>query len=118
MGDDLRPAELDAAFPRPGITESAESLQCFQHPLDHLKGPSQRWQIAAEKLGMPLSFAGRCHRGLEPGGWGHGKKMMELLISVGLKPKHRLFDVGCGALRFGVQAISYLKKGHYYGLDP
>lgn len=39
------------------------------------------------------------------------------MVSQGLRPEHRLLDVGCGALRGGVHFISYLTDGHYHGVD-
>lgn len=39
------------------------------------------------------------------------------LIEVGLKPEHKLLDVGCGPLRLGLQAIQYLNDGNYFGMD-
>ena len=35
----------------------------------------------------------------------------------GLKPQHKLIDLGCGTLRGGIPLIDYLQKGHYYGLE-
>jgi SAM-dependent methyltransferase len=46
-----------------------------------------------------------------------GKLQFEFLVSQGLRPEHRLLDVGCGALRGGVHFIRYLEPGHYYGID-
>lgn len=46
-----------------------------------------------------------------------GQLQIEFLLAQGLSPAHRLLDVGCGALRFGVKAVDYLDAGHYYGID-
>lgn len=35
----------------------------------------------------------------------------------GLKPTHRLLDVGCGPLRAGLHLIPYLDAGNYFGID-
>jgi len=35
----------------------------------------------------------------------------------GLRPQHRLLDVGCGTLRGGLPLIDYLDNGHYTGID-
>jgi len=32
-------------------------------------------------------------------------------------PRHRLLDIGCGALRGGIHFIRYLDPGNYYGVD-
>jgi SAM-dependent methyltransferase len=61
--------------------------------------------------------AGR-HRRLVGGKWDEiGRLQLELLISRGLRPEHRVLDVGCGALRAGVLLIQYLEPGHYFGID-
>lgn len=39
------------------------------------------------------------------------------LNSLDLKPHHYLLDIGCGGLRLGLWAISYLESGHYFGVD-
>lgn len=57
-------------------------------------------------------------RGRVGGMWDEiGRLQFEYLVSHGLKPSHRLLDVGCGCLRGGVHFISYLADGHYYGID-
>ncbi|WP_165987371.1 class I SAM-dependent methyltransferase [Streptomyces sp. YIM 98790] len=35
----------------------------------------------------------------------------------GLKPEHRMLDIGCGNLRAGWRFIEYLDPGNYYGID-
>jgi ubiquinone/menaquinone biosynthesis C-methylase UbiE len=47
-----------------------------------------------------------------------GDWQFDILKRSGLKPEHRLLDVGCGPLRLGSLAIPYLEPGHYYGIDP
>lgn len=41
----------------------------------------------------------------------------EFLTSRGLRPEHRLIDIGCGALRGGIPLIEYLETGHYAGVE-
>ncbi len=41
----------------------------------------------------------------------------EFLTSSGLRPEHRLLDIGCGALRGGIPLIHYLETGHYTGIE-
>ena len=41
----------------------------------------------------------------------------KFLTSRGLRPEHRLLDVGCGTLRGGVAFIEYLEPGHYIGVE-
>jgi len=46
-----------------------------------------------------------------------GKLQFEFLRREGLEPRHRLLDVGCGALRGGVHFVRYLEPGRYCGID-
>jgi SAM-dependent methyltransferase len=46
-----------------------------------------------------------------------GRLQFEYLRQRGLRPHHRLLDVGCGALRGGIHFARYLEEAHYYGLD-
>lgn len=58
------------------------------------------------------------HRSFIGGMWDElGDLQFEFMKEQGLKPHHRLGDVGCGALRGGVKFIPYLDAGNYYGLD-
>lgn len=42
---------------------------------------------------------------------------LPVLQEHGLKPSHRLLDLGCGTLRVGSSLIRYLERGHYVGVD-
>ena len=46
-----------------------------------------------------------------------GELQFEYLKEMGMRPHHKVGDVGCGALRGGVRIIPYLDAGNYYGLD-
>lgn len=39
------------------------------------------------------------------------------LRQLGLRPEHRLLDIGCGPLQGGIAFIRYLDEGHYTGID-
>jgi SAM-dependent methyltransferase len=39
------------------------------------------------------------------------------LRGVGLEPRHRLLDLGCGTLRGGIPLIAHLEPGHYTGIE-
>lgn len=39
------------------------------------------------------------------------------LTQQGLRPQHRMCDIGCGTLRGGIPFISYLETGHYTGIE-
>jgi len=47
-----------------------------------------------------------------------GDWQFDILKRYGLKPEHRLLDIGCGPLRLGLLAIPYLAPAHYCGIDP
>lgn len=42
---------------------------------------------------------------------------IQFLKSRGLRPNHRLIDIGCGTLRGGLPIINYLEKGNYVGVE-
>jgi cyclopropane fatty-acyl-phospholipid synthase-like methyltransferase len=41
----------------------------------------------------------------------------KFLSSRGLRPEHRLLDIGCGTLRGGIPLIDYLDCGNYVGVE-
>lgn len=58
------------------------------------------------------------HRDFVGGLWDEiGQLQFDFLVEQGLKPHHKLIDVGCGALRGGVHFVRYLQPGNYFGLD-
>jgi len=63
-------------------------------------------------------IACQVHRGMIGGRWEElGLLQLEFMKSHGLRPEHRLADVGCGALRGGIKYLAYLNPRNYYGLD-
>lgn len=46
-----------------------------------------------------------------------GQLQFDFLKKRGLKPEHRLLDLGCGTLRGGRHFIRYLNAGNYTGID-
>ena len=46
-----------------------------------------------------------------------GRLQFDTLLREGLETRHRLLDIGCGALRGGIHFIEYLDRGHYAGID-
>lgn len=46
-----------------------------------------------------------------------GALQLDYLKAHGLRPDHRLFDLGCGTLRAGRLLIRYLQPGGYTGMD-
>ncbi len=58
------------------------------------------------------------HRAIVGGMWEEvGQLQFDFLVENGLKPSHRLLDIGCGCLRGGVHFVRYLNPGNYYGID-
>jgi SAM-dependent methyltransferase len=46
-----------------------------------------------------------------------GQLQFDYLMGHGLKPEHKILDIGCGNLRAGRLFIDYLDAGNYYGID-
>ncbi|MFE9648730.1 class I SAM-dependent methyltransferase [Streptomyces sp. NPDC006365] len=46
-----------------------------------------------------------------------GRMQFDYLVRHGLKPQHRMLEIGCGNLRAGRLFIDYLESGNYYGID-
>lgn len=58
------------------------------------------------------------HREIVGGAWDEiGKLQLSFLLTQGLRPHHKLLDIGCGSLRGGVHFVPYLEEGHYFGID-
>lgn len=47
-----------------------------------------------------------------------GRLQLDTMRALGLRPEHRLLDIGCGSLRAGKHFIPYLERGHYFGIEP
>lgn len=47
----------------------------------------------------------------------HGFLQLQFLIHHGLKPEHKLLDVGCGPGRAARRFVPYLNPGRYWGAD-
>jgi hypothetical protein len=47
-----------------------------------------------------------------------GRAQLEILLARGLLPRHRVLDIGCGALRGGWWLINFLRPGRYFGIEP
>ena len=46
-----------------------------------------------------------------------GDMQFDYLLGHGLRPEHRMLEIGCGNLRAGRRFIRHLEPGHYYGVD-
>ena len=47
-----------------------------------------------------------------------GASQFALAVACGLREEHHLLDFGCGSLRAGRFFITYLRSGHYFGIEP
>lgn len=47
-----------------------------------------------------------------------GEIQLEILKRAGLKPRHRVLEIGCGALHGALEIISYLEDYGYVGIEP
>ena len=64
------------------------------------------------------AVAAGAHRELVGGMWDEiGRLQLDVMVAGGLRPHHRLLDVGCGSLRGGVHFVPYLDPGNYFGID-
>ena len=58
------------------------------------------------------------HRDIIGGRWDEtGRIQMDLLLRLGLQPRHRVLDIGCGPLRTGCRLVPFLAPGNYWGTD-
>lgn len=58
------------------------------------------------------------HRSLVGLAWDTmGNLQLKILRDHGLRPDHKVLDIGCGCLRAGVKIIAYLEPDNYYGID-
>lgn len=63
-------------------------------------------------------IARKAHREFIGGKWDQlGQLQFEFMVDRGLRPEHRLLDIGCGCLRGGIHFLRYLDAGNYCGLD-
>ena len=78
-----------------------------------MKGINTYWkELTAEDIEQ-----GR-HRTMVGGLWNEiGTLQFEFLCSRGIRPSHKLLDIGCGCLRGGIHFIRHLDTGNYHGLD-
>jgi hypothetical protein len=58
------------------------------------------------------------HRDIVGGRWEEtGRLQLALLQARGLRPHHRLIDIGAGALRLGCKVVPFLDPGNYWATD-
>jgi len=71
-----------------------------------------------DKAGIEAAVNSGGHRSVVGGLWEEiGQLQIDFLVSRGLRPQHRLLDIGCGSLRAGVKFVRYLDPERYFGTD-
>ena len=69
--------------------------------------------------GIRMAVSRGQHRDVIGGLWEElGQLQLDFMIREGLKPHHKLLDIGCGSLRGGIHYIRYLDVGNYVGDRP
>lgn len=59
------------------------------------------------------------HRRYVGGFWDEAaQSAMKALTGLGMRPEHRLLDVGCGSFRIGRKLVEFLEPGKYVGIEP
>ena len=67
---------------------------------------------------LQLKKPGIDHRKAVGGMWHEmGWFQLGYMVGAGLRPHHRLLDVGCGSMRGGMLFTRYLDRGNYWGFD-
>jgi SAM-dependent methyltransferase/2-polyprenyl-3-methyl-5-hydroxy-6-metoxy-1,4-benzoquinol methylase len=86
---------------------------------DHAEAPGSQMENAYFDAGrIETEVAAGRHREVIGGKWDQiGALQFEFLKAQGLRPHHKLLDVGCGSLRGGVHFVRYLDPAGYFGLD-
>jgi len=84
-----------------------KAIELYQK-FDYLEAYSRHIDLRVER--DPKSAVG--------GRWDEiGKFQFDFIIQMGLKPYHKMLDIGCGTLRGGRYFIQYLDSGNYTGID-
>lgn len=109
---EITPAVL--ATLRDKDSKNPEYLQLYQDH-DFITAYSLHTDKRIEKDGPELAIGAKKDGAQD---WDiHGPQQLSFLKYQGLQPDGKLVDFGCGTGRLAVQAIPYLTKGEYVGLD-
>jgi SAM-dependent methyltransferase len=97
---------------RPYVRRAARDRWLRLRHRDHVA--YYRAVMASDTAGSPEAAVGsRSHER-----WlALGRMQFDFLLEHGLRPEHRMLDIGCGNLRAGWRFIEYLDAGNYYGVD-
>jgi SAM-dependent methyltransferase len=91
---------------------SRDALLRIRHPRNHVayyRAVMQYTVTQGEARAVGNSDRGQWRRA--------GARQFTYLKKHGLKPQHRLLEIGCGNLRAGWRFINYLDAGCYYGIE-
>lgn len=86
-----------------------EAVQLYQQHADYLTAYAAHTDLRVRRDGPAAAIGGDWEAG--------GQRQYDFLLAQGLKPTHRLVDIGCGTGRLARWVVPYLAPGHYYGLD-
>jgi SAM-dependent methyltransferase len=75
-----------------------------------IKGMNEGWVNPDSALAIAQMNPEKFWKSAEP-------KAQKWFKTMALKPRHKVVEYGCGSLRLGAHFISYLDRGHYFGLD-
>jgi SAM-dependent methyltransferase len=76
------------------------------------------WSMYHDPEAIGAAVAEGRHRDIVGGAWDEIGALQASILKVhGLRPAHRLLDIGCGSLRGGIHFVQYLEPGNYWGTD-
>lgn len=111
MKDRLTPDEL-AALPHKARRDPEIVALYSEH--DYLTAYGLHTDRRVQTAGAPDAAGADASRD----NWdSHGELQMDFLVSRGLRPHHRLLDIGCGGGRLARKVVPFLLPGHYHGVD-
>jgi SAM-dependent methyltransferase len=106
----LRLTEKELAEMPAKATRDAEVTALYQAN-DFLDAYAKHTALRIERTGYQAAIGGGDN-------WDeHGTLQRDFLISQGLKPHHKLLDIGCGTGRLARRVAPYLGRGNYHGVD-
>jgi ubiquinone/menaquinone biosynthesis C-methylase UbiE len=105
------PNRLSRFFSRKDVPETPDIEVSL--PQDSMRGVNNYWRQLT-----PDEIDANVHRHRVGAMWDElGEIQFQFMLAQGLKPEHKLLDIGCGSLRGEVRFVEYLSPGNYYGLD-
>jgi SAM-dependent methyltransferase len=113
LGATLRRALTDPRHARYLVHRVGRDVRLrLRHRGDHVAYYRAVMQDTIQR-GEATAVGHRSRKGWQKG----GKRQFDYRVARGLRPEHRMLDIGCGNLRAGRRFIDHLDAGHYYGID-